>query len=181
MTEGQFRDRLTYDPARGEYRDGAIRYMMIRPDALMGMIAEMPEEARVHAMEAFGRAIRRAGGHSARTYRDAGSDDLLRTIAGDRAAARLGRLDAHTHGGRPRAFGAEQPVRGGRRTQRASGLRADPRHAERGRRDAAGRGRGDGDGVRRHGLAVLHVQRSRSPIRTSSGSTVSMKYGSSFL
>lgn len=81
MTTRHFRDRLVYDPERGEYRDGAIRYMMIRPDALMGMIAEMPEEARHHAMEAFGRAIRRAGGHSARTYRDAGTADLLRTIA----------------------------------------------------------------------------------------------------
>ena len=62
----QFRDRLVFDAERGEYRDGAIRYMMIRPDALMGMIAEMPEAARGHAMEAFGRSIRRFGGHSAR-------------------------------------------------------------------------------------------------------------------
>ncbi|HEY5299723.1 MAG TPA: 4-vinyl reductase [Acetobacteraceae bacterium] len=76
----QFRDRLVFDAERGEYRDGAIRYMMIRPDALMGMIAEMPEAARGHAMEAFGRSIRRFGGHSARAYRDAGAADLLATI-----------------------------------------------------------------------------------------------------
>lgn len=76
----QFRDRLIFDAERGEYRDGAIRYMMIRPDALMGMIAEMPESARGHAMEAFGRAIRRFGGHSARAYRDAGAADLVATI-----------------------------------------------------------------------------------------------------
>lgn len=75
-----FRDRLVFDPERGEYRDGAIRYMMIRPDALMGMIAEMPENVRGHAMEAFGRSIRRFGGHSARAYQDAGTDDLLATI-----------------------------------------------------------------------------------------------------
>jgi predicted hydrocarbon binding protein len=78
MTE--FRDRLVFDAERGEYRDGAIRYMMIRPDALMGIIAEMPEPVRGHAMEAFGRSIRRFGGHSARAYRDAGADDLLATI-----------------------------------------------------------------------------------------------------
>lgn len=83
-----FRDRLEYDPERGEYRDGAIRYMMIRPDALMGMIAELPETMRPHAMEGFVRAIRRVGGHSARTYQDAGTDDLLRTI--EETAPQLG-------------------------------------------------------------------------------------------
>lgn len=72
--------RFEHDPELGEWRDGAIRYMMIRPDALMGVIAEMPEAMRPHAMEAFARAITRAGGHSARTYRDSGADDLLRTI-----------------------------------------------------------------------------------------------------
>jgi predicted hydrocarbon binding protein len=84
----EFRDRLVFDPARGEYRDGSIRYMMIRPDALMGIIAEMPEAARPHAMEAFGRAIRRFGGHSARAYRDAGAADLLSTI--EQTAPQLG-------------------------------------------------------------------------------------------
>ena len=76
---------FVHDPELGEYRDGAIRYMMIRPDALMGMIAEMPEAMRPHAMEAFARAITRAGGHSARSYR---ADDLLRTI--EETAPRLG-------------------------------------------------------------------------------------------
>jgi uncharacterized protein len=83
-----FRDRLEFDPDRGEYRDGAIRYMMIRPDALMGLIAELPEAMRPHAMEGFMRAIRRIGGHSARTYQDAGTDDLLRTI--EETAPQLG-------------------------------------------------------------------------------------------
>lgn len=79
-----FRDRLVFDPDRGEYRDGTIRYMMIRPDALMGIIADLPEEMRPHAMEAFARSIRRAGGHSAHSYRASGAADataLLRTIA----------------------------------------------------------------------------------------------------
>lgn len=83
-----FRDRLEFDPQRGEYRDGGIRYMMIRPDALMGMIAELPEAMRPHAMEGFVRSIRRVGGHSARTYQDAGTDDLLRTI--EETAPQLG-------------------------------------------------------------------------------------------
>jgi predicted hydrocarbon binding protein len=70
-----FRDRLTYDSERGEHRDGDIRYMMIRPDALMGMIAELPEEMRPLALEAFARSIRNFGGRSARSYQAAGAAD----------------------------------------------------------------------------------------------------------
>ncbi len=83
-----FRGRLAFDAERGEYRDGGIRYMMIRPDALMGMVAELPEAMRPHALEAFARSICRFGGHSARTYREAGADDLLRTI--EETAPQLG-------------------------------------------------------------------------------------------
>jgi len=78
-----FRDRLTFDPDRGEYRDGDIRYMMIRPDALMGMIAELPDHWRGEALAAFARSIRRFGGRSARSYQAASQADpdaLLRTI-----------------------------------------------------------------------------------------------------
>lgn len=70
-----FRDRLIYDAAHGEYRDGNIRYMMIRPDALMGMIAELPEDVRRLALEAFARSIRNFGGRSARSYQAAGAAD----------------------------------------------------------------------------------------------------------
>lgn len=79
-----FRDRLAFDAERGEYRDGDIRYLMIRPDALMGMIAELPEPVRPQALEAFARSIHRFGGRSARAYQAAGADEadaLLRTIA----------------------------------------------------------------------------------------------------
>jgi predicted hydrocarbon binding protein len=86
-----FRDRLRFDAERGEYRDGDIRYMMIRPDALMGMIAELPEATRPIALEAFARSIRRAGGRSARSYQAAGSADaadLLHVI--EQTAPQLG-------------------------------------------------------------------------------------------
>jgi uncharacterized protein len=82
--ESAFRARLTYDHARGEHRDGAIRYMLIRPDALMGMIAELPEAQRPMVLEAFARAVRRVGGNSAQSYRQAGAasaEALLATIA----------------------------------------------------------------------------------------------------
>ena len=70
-----FRDRLVYDAEQGEYRDGDIRYMMIRPDALMGMIAELREDMRPLALEAFARAIHRFGGRSASVYQAAGAAD----------------------------------------------------------------------------------------------------------
>jgi hypothetical protein len=71
----KFRDRLIYDAEQGEYRDGDIRYMMIRPDALMGMIAELPEDMRPLVLEAFARSIHRFGGRSARFYQAAGAAD----------------------------------------------------------------------------------------------------------
>lgn len=91
-----FRARLEFDPARGEYRDGDIRYMMIRPDALMGMIAELPAETRPLVLEAFARAIRRFGGRSARAYQDRGAADpasLLAVIAATAPELGWGRWD----------------------------------------------------------------------------------------
>ena len=79
-----FRDRLVFDPARGEYRDGAIRYMMIRNDALMGLFAELLPEQRLGALAALGRSIREHGGRSAAAYQAMGATDaarMMRTIA----------------------------------------------------------------------------------------------------
>lgn len=95
-TNKGFRARLEFDPARGEYRDGDIRYMMIRPDALMGMIAELPAETRPLVLEAFARAIRRFGGRSARAYQDRGAADpasLLAVIAATAPELGWGRWD----------------------------------------------------------------------------------------
>lgn len=84
MARPSFRDRLTFDAARGEYRDGDIRYLMLRADTLMGLFAELPEAARAEALAAFARAVARFGGRSARAYQAAGAqeaDALLATIA----------------------------------------------------------------------------------------------------
>jgi predicted hydrocarbon binding protein len=86
-----FRDRLAFDPDRGEYRDGNIRYLMIRPDALMGILKELPEAQRPDVLAAFARSITHHGGQSARTYRAAGAADaaaLAATI--ERTAPELG-------------------------------------------------------------------------------------------
>lgn len=68
-----FRDRLVFDAEQGEYRDSGIRYMMIRPDALMGILAELPEAMRPQMLAAFARSITRHGGKSAQAYRAAGA------------------------------------------------------------------------------------------------------------
>jgi hypothetical protein len=52
-----FRDRLAYDAACDEYREGAIRSIMIRPDSLMGMLHELPAELRPDVLAAFARSV----------------------------------------------------------------------------------------------------------------------------
>jgi hypothetical protein len=86
-----FRERLAFDGTRGEYRDGAIRYMMIRPDALMGILHELPAAMRADVLAAFARSITDHGGKSATAYRQAGAADgaaLVATI--ERTAPELG-------------------------------------------------------------------------------------------
>ncbi|MBJ3778882.1 hypothetical protein [Acuticoccus mangrovi] len=63
-----FRQRLRHDAATGAYLDGDIRYMMIRPDALMGLFARLDPPARAAALEALGASITEHGGRSAATY-----------------------------------------------------------------------------------------------------------------
>lgn len=78
-----FRDRLTWDAATGAYADGAIRYMMIRPDAFMGILLNLPAEMRPQVLAAMAASIRQAGGKSAQSYRAAGAidrDAMLATI-----------------------------------------------------------------------------------------------------
>lgn len=101
MPSPSFRDRLTFDAARGEYRDGAIRYLMLRPDALMGLFAELPEGMRPAALAALARSVARAGGASARSYQTAGAADsasLLATIAATAPALGWGAWDLRRDG-----------------------------------------------------------------------------------
>lgn len=78
-----FRERLQYDAERGEYLDSGIRYMMIRPDALMGILHELEAAQRMPVLEAFARSITRHGRKSAEAYQAMGAADadaLLETI-----------------------------------------------------------------------------------------------------
>lgn len=78
-----FRERLRYDAERGEYLDNGIRYMMIRPDALMGILHELDPDQHMPFMDAFARSIMRHGSKSAKIYQAMGAADsqaLLETI-----------------------------------------------------------------------------------------------------
>lgn len=80
----RFHQRLTITPEKGEMRDGAIRYLMMRPDVLMGTFERLPEAARAEALSALTASVAENGGKSVKAYRDSGAvdpDAMMRTIA----------------------------------------------------------------------------------------------------
>ena len=80
----RLRDRLVLDETCGEYRDNEIRYLVIRPDVLMGAFAALPPQIRREALEAFALSALKFGGRSVQAYRDAGAgeaSELLRLIS----------------------------------------------------------------------------------------------------
>ncbi len=96
-----FHDRLRIDEGRGEMRDGAIRYLMMRPDALMGMFPRLLPDTRAAAMEALAASVAEHGGRSVQAYRDSGAADpeaMMRTIAETSAALGWGLWSFGRHG-----------------------------------------------------------------------------------
>lgn len=84
-------DRLEISLERGEMRDGAIRYLMMRPDVLMGMFAKLPQDVRRMALAALTESVAEFGGKSVAAYRNSGATsttDLEQTIV--RTSAELG-------------------------------------------------------------------------------------------
>ncbi len=69
----QLLDRLVHDTETGEIRDGEIRYVMLRTDALMGVFQRLDEPARRAALAAFADSIFDNGGRSAAKYRASGA------------------------------------------------------------------------------------------------------------
>ena len=63
-----FKDRLLHDENSGAWFDQSRRYMMIRPDALMGIFRNLPEDVRHVALHSFADSISKQGGDSARAY-----------------------------------------------------------------------------------------------------------------
>ena len=78
-----FRQRLTFDLASGELRDGDTRYVILREDSLMGLFKRLSEPARTDAFKAFAASVTEHGARSAARYlaRDGDAGDLLATIA----------------------------------------------------------------------------------------------------
>jgi uncharacterized protein len=78
-----FRDRLAFDEAQGALMDQTRRYLLIRPEALMGIFRRLPEPARIEALEALAESIVEQGSDSARAYAamEGGGAALARTVA----------------------------------------------------------------------------------------------------
>lgn len=68
-----FHDRLRLKPEHGEMRDGDIRYLMMRPDALMGMFMRLEPELRQVALSALASSVAEFGGKSISAYQANGA------------------------------------------------------------------------------------------------------------
>lgn len=84
--------RLVFDVAAGEIRDGQRRYVLIRPDVLMGALHELDGATRQRVLEALAASTERNGGRSVHAYAsiDRGTA-LLDTICDTAAGLGWGR------------------------------------------------------------------------------------------
>lgn len=86
-----FLQRVQWDAAKGAHFDAGMRYLFIKPEALMGFVLELPAGIRPVAIDAMARSVAIHGGKSAQTYQAMGADEgekLLAVIQG--TAAELG-------------------------------------------------------------------------------------------
>lgn len=95
------RERLAWDPARGQVCDGPRRYLLMRPDVLMGAVAAMTPAYRASFLEGWAASTCAHGADSLRAYAaSVGGDPQALIEATTAAAADLGwgrwavRLDA---------------------------------------------------------------------------------------
>ncbi|HEX2542220.1 MAG TPA: hypothetical protein VHM00_14185 [Caldimonas sp.] len=85
------RDRLVFDAEGGTVRDGARRYVLMRPDVLMGAFARLEPKARSMALDAFAASAEEHGGDSLAAYfASVGGDASALLDATAAAAADLG-------------------------------------------------------------------------------------------
>lgn len=80
-----FRERLEWDLEAGEIRDGSVRYLLIRPDTLMGLFALLDAPSRAAALKALADSTVRYGSKSAEHYQRMGAaepDRLITVIEG---------------------------------------------------------------------------------------------------
>jgi hypothetical protein len=82
-----FWNRIQADTTAGTIFDGDRRYLMMRPDVLMGMLHELAPGTREAVLEALAESARKNGGRSVSAYREAGGGALLQQTMIDGAAA----------------------------------------------------------------------------------------------
>jgi hypothetical protein len=82
-----FWNRIHADTAAGTIFDGERRYLMMRPDVLMGMLRELPEDTRSAVLAALAESTRVHGGKSVSAYQSTGGQALLQQTVIDGAAA----------------------------------------------------------------------------------------------
>lgn len=79
-----FRDRLDWTEAPGRVMDGPRRYLLLRPEALMGVFRRLDPPARAAALDAFAASVLEMGADSARAYERMGGgsgEALAETVA----------------------------------------------------------------------------------------------------
>ena len=85
------KDRLCFDAAAGTVHDGPRRYLLMRPDVLMGMFRRLEPPVRASAMDALAASIQEHGADSLRAYlAHVGGDVDALLDATAQAAADLG-------------------------------------------------------------------------------------------
>jgi hypothetical protein len=91
IARGALRERLAWRAADGAIHDGPRRYLMMRPDVLMGMLARLDPATRARADAAFAASVAEHGADSLRAYfRETGGDPSALLAATVGAAADLG-------------------------------------------------------------------------------------------
>jgi hypothetical protein len=95
------RGRLVFDAEAGTVRDGPRRYLLMRPDVLMGMFARLDPNARGAALQALAASAEQQGGDSLAGYFESlgrDGDALLQATAAAAADLGWGRWSFHRDG-----------------------------------------------------------------------------------
>lgn len=87
----RLRERLAWHTRDGSVHDGPRRYLMMRPDVLMGAVARLEPAQRAAVLRAFADSVAEHGADSIRAYfRQVGDDPSALLAATVAAAADLG-------------------------------------------------------------------------------------------
>lgn len=109
--------RLDFDLENGQVFDGPRRYLIMRPDVLMGAFDQLEPDIRLKALEALGYSVTRHGGQSVQSYlEEVGVDSLLATMVENSASLGWGRWSFVQHDDQlslevrnsPFAYGSQQ-------------------------------------------------------------------------